>query len=205
MNILAIGAHPDDIEYGCAGALIKYRRQGHRIFLCVATDGAAKNDPELRKREQREAARLLDAEDIFFLGYPDTELICNRKLIMDIEAVARKVNPDFGFVPYPNDTHQDHRALAQAIIPASRSIIRNVLYYEGFSSIDFAPHIFVDIGDVLSSKLACLEAHRSQVMNTYVHERSIVDVASTMAQFRGIQARVKYAEAFSAMRLFINI
>jgi LmbE family N-acetylglucosaminyl deacetylase len=205
MNILAIGAHPDDIEYGCAGALIKYRRQGHRVFLCVVTNGAAKDDPELRKKEQREAARLIDAEEVFFLGHSDTEVTCNRQLIMDIENVAKQVQPDFGFAPYPNDTHQDHRALAQAVIPASRSLIRNVLYYEGFSSIDFNPHIFVDIGDVLSSKLACLEAHKSQVMNTYVHERSIVDVASTMAQFRGVQARVKYAEAFSAMRLFINI
>ena len=205
MNILAIGAHPDDIEYGCAGALIKYRRQGHKIFLCVVTNGSAKDDPEVRKREQLEAARLIDAEDVFFLGYQDTELVCSRELIMDIENVAKKVAPDFGFVPYPDDTHQDHRALAQAVIPASRSIMRNVIYYEGFSSIDFNPHIFVDIGDVLGSKLACLEAHESQVMNTYVHERSIVDVARTMAHFRGVQARVKQAEGFTSMRLFINI
>jgi LmbE family N-acetylglucosaminyl deacetylase len=205
MNILAIGAHPDDIEYGCAGTLIKYRRQRHRIFLCVVTNGSAKDDPDLRKKEQREAARLIDAEDVFFLDYPDTELTCSRDLIMDIEKVAKKVAPDFGFVPYPDDTHQDHRALSQAAIPASRSLIRNVLYYEGFSSLDFNPHIFVDIGDVLSSKLACLEAHQSQVMNTYVHERSIVDVARTMAQFRGVQGRVNDAEGFSAVRLFINI
>ena len=50
MNILAIGAHPDDIEYGCAGTLIKYRRQGHKIFLCVATDGYRRDrDPSLRE------------------------------------------------------------------------------------------------------------------------------------------------------------
>jgi len=205
MNILAVGAHPDDIEYGCAGTLIKYRRQGHNIFLCVVTNGSAKDDPEMRKKEQREAARLMDAKDVFFLEHVDTEVACSRQLIMDIENVAREVKPDFAFVPYPDDTHQDHRALAQAVIPASRSLIKNVLYFEGFSSINFNPTVYVDVGDVLEYKLACLEAHKSQVMNTYVHERSIVDVARSTAHFRGIQARVKSAEAFSAMRLFINI
>ena len=205
MNILAIGAHPDDIEYGCAGALIKYRRQGHKIYLCVVTNGAAKDAPDTRKKEQLEAARLMDAEEVFFLEHTDTEVACGRELIMDIETVARKIQPDFAFVPYPDDTHQDHRALAQAAIPASRSIIRNVLYYEGFSSINFNPAVYVDIGDVLEYKLACLEAHKSQVMNTYVHDRSIVDVSRSTAHFRGIQARVSSAEAFSAMRLFINI
>ncbi|MCZ6634505.1 MAG: PIG-L family deacetylase [bacterium] len=205
MNVFAIGAHPDDIEIGCAGTLIKYRRSGHRIFLVVVTDGSCKEDPEIRKREQMESARLMDAEDVFFLGYPDTQLTCSRQLIMDIEEIARKVQPDLGFVPHPDDTHQDHRALSQAVIPASRSIIRNVLYFEGVSSLNFNPSIFVDIGDVLASKLACLEAHGSQIMNTYIQDVSIVDVARSTAHFRGIQGRVKHAEAFSAVRLFINI
>ncbi len=205
MNILAIGAHPDDIEYGCAGTLIKYRQQGHRIYLLVVTNGACKGDPEVRKAEQRESARIMDAEEVFFGDYPDTELTCSRDLIMFIERIARQVKADFGFVPYPDDTHQDHRALAQAVIPASRSIIRNVLYYDGLSTQNFIPSIFVDIEDVLGPKLACLEAHKSQVMNTYIQDMSIVDVARSAAHFRGIQGRVKHAEAFSPVRLFINI
>ena len=63
----------------------------------------------------------------------------------------------------------------------------------------------MDIGDVLGSKLACLEAHRSQLMNTYIEDMSIVDVARSSAHFRGIQGRVKHAEAFVPVRLFINI
>ena len=205
MNILAIGAHPDDIEYGCAATLIKYRQQGHRIFLLVVTDGACKGDPEIRRAEQLESARIMGAEEVFFGGYPDTELTCSRDLIMSIEDIALKVEPDFGFVPYPDDTHQDHRALAQAVIPASRSIIRNVLYFDGLSTQNFTPSVYVDIGDVLESKLACLEAHQSQVMNTYIQDMSIVDIARSAAHFRGIQGRVKHAEAFSPVRLFINI
>jgi len=112
MNILAIGAHPDDIEYGCAGTLIKYRRQGHQIFLLVLTSGSRKGDAQVREAEQRESARIINAEKIFFGGYPDTELTCDRDLIAYIERIARQIHPDFAFVPYPDDTHQDHRALA---------------------------------------------------------------------------------------------
>ena len=205
MSILAMGAHPDDIEYGCAGTLIKYRQQGHRIFLLIVTDGACRGEPNVRKTEQLESARLMGAEDVFFLEYQDTELTCSRQLITDIEHVARKVAPDFGFVPFPDDTHQDHRALSQAVIPASRYIIRNVLYYDGLSSQNFTPSVFVDIADVLEAKLECLEAHKSQVMNTYIEDMSIVDIARSTAHFRGIQGRVKHAEAFRPFRLFINI
>ncbi len=102
-------------------------------------------------------------------------------------------------------THQDHRALSQAVIPASRYIIRNVLYYDGLSTQNFLPSVFVDIADVLEAKMACLEAHDSQVMNTYIEDMSIVDVARSTAHFRGIQGRVKHAEAFLPFRLFINI
>ena len=205
MKILAMGAHPDDIEFGCAGALTKYRQQGHRIFMLVLTCGECKGDPDIRKAEQLESARIMGAEEVFFGGYSDTELTCDRGLITFIEGVARKVEPDFGFVQYPDDTHQDHRALSQAAIPASRSIIRNVLYYEGLSSQNFSPSVYVDIGDVLETKLACLEAHKSQVMNTYIQDMSIVDVARSSAHFRGIQGRVKNAESFNPVRLFINI
>lgn len=205
MKILAIGAHPDDIEYGCAGTLLKYRQQGHEVHLCVVTDGSCKADPEVRKKEQLESARIMGATDVIFGGYTDTELTCSRELIMFFEEIARRIEPDFGFIPYPDDTHQDHRALTQAAIPASRSLIKNVLYYDGLSTQNFIPSVYVDIEDVFETKLACLEAHRSQVMNTYIKDMSIVDVARSANHFRGIQGRVKYAEAFSPQRLFINI
>ena len=66
MKILAIGAHPDDIEYGCAGTLLKYGQQGHEVYLCIATDGSCKADPEMRKQEQLESARIMGATDVFF-------------------------------------------------------------------------------------------------------------------------------------------
>jgi LmbE family N-acetylglucosaminyl deacetylase len=59
MNILAIGAHPDDIEYGCAGTLIKYAERGHHIFLLVLTGGQEGGSTETRKQEQEAAAEIM--------------------------------------------------------------------------------------------------------------------------------------------------
>ena len=69
MRILALGAHPDDIEAGCCGTLIKYAENGHRIFLMVMTQGGQGGAIGVRTREQARAARLLQAEKVFWGGY----------------------------------------------------------------------------------------------------------------------------------------
>ncbi len=72
MRILAIGAHPDDIEFGCGGTLIKYARQGHDIFLLVMTEGGGCGDPAIRRQEQERAAQILQVSKLFWGEYPDT-------------------------------------------------------------------------------------------------------------------------------------
>lgn len=204
VNILAIGAHPDDIEFGCGGALIKYTRRGHRLFLLVLTGGGAGAAAATRIAEQEASGKILGAEKIYWGGYEDTHLIVDVGLIGKVEEVISKVNPDFIFCNFPDDTHQDHRHLAQAIMSATR-YIRNVLFFEGPTTQNFNPQVFVDINATLDAKIKALKAHRSQVMKTNIEDLSIVEVARSTANFRGIQGRVKYAEAFHSLRLFINI
>ena len=204
VNILAIGAHPDDIEFGCGGALIKYTQKGHRLFLLVMTGGGMGGASAVRIKEQQASGEILAAEKIFWGGYEDTHLIVDTELIGKIEAVIAEVRPDFIFCNFPDDTHQDHRHLAQAIMSATR-YIRNVLFYEGPTTQNFNPQVFVDISDTLERKVEALKAHKSQVMKTNIEDLSIVEVARSSANFRGIQGRVKYAEAFHSLRLFINI
>jgi LmbE family N-acetylglucosaminyl deacetylase len=203
-TILAIGAHPDDIEFGCGGTLIKYTQGGHRLFLYIMTEGGLGAQTSTRVEEQLASKAILGAEDIFWGGYADTHLMVDFKLIGNIEKVIRKVKPDFIFCNYPDDTHQDHRHLAQAIMSATR-YIRNVLFFEGPTTQNFKPHVFVDITDTLDQKIKALQAHQSQVMKTNIEDLSIIEVARSSANFRGIQGRVKYAEAFQSLRLFINI
>jgi LmbE family N-acetylglucosaminyl deacetylase len=204
VNILAIGAHPDDIEFGCGGTLTKYSQRGHRLFLMVMTGGGSGAPSETRMAEQTAAQRVLGAEEIFWGGYQDTHLGVDAEMIKKIESVIASVKPEFIFCHFPDDTHQDHRHLAQAVMSATR-YIRNVLFYEGPTTQNFSPQVYVDIADTLEVKLEALQAHRSQVMKTNIEDLSIIEVARSCANFRGIQGRVKYAEAFHALRLFINI
>lgn len=204
MRILAIGAHPDDIEFGCGGTLIKYAGQGHEVFLLVMTDGSAGGDKAIRRQEQEESARILCARNLFWGDYPDTAIPLDRALIQRVEQVIREVQPDFIFVHYYDDTHQDHRHLATSTITATR-YTRNVLFYEGPTTQNFSPSVFVDVGTVLEDKIATLKAHASQVEKTNIEGLTILDIARSSAHFRGIQGRVRNAEGFVPLRLFINI
>jgi len=204
MNILAIGAHPDDIEYGCAGTLIKYVERGHRIFLLVLTKGEEGGEGEIRQREQNAAAEVIGAQQVFWGDYHDTQLPLNKELIDKIEEVIATVQPDLILVNHGDDTHQDHRILTRATLSATR-YVRNVLFFEVPTTQNFNPQIFVDISDTLERKFQVLEAHASQAMKTNIEDMYILELARANATFRGIQGRVKFAEAFAPLRLFINI
>ena len=205
MKVLAIGAHPDDIEVGCAGTLMKYSKYGHEIFLLIMTEGHKGGDAKLRREEQYKAAEVLKPKEVMWAGYKDTELSPNmNELVNNIEIVLKKIKPDFIFSNYGDDTHQDHRALCRATVSATR-YVRNVLFYETPTTHDFSPTIFVNIRETIEEKYSMLLAHQSQAMKTNIEGLSIVDIAKSTAIFRGIQGRVQYAEAFIPLRLFINI
>jgi LmbE family N-acetylglucosaminyl deacetylase len=204
MRILAIGAHPDDIELGCGGTLIKYARQGHDVFLLVMTEGGGSGDGSVRHQEQQEAADILQVVKLFWGDYPDTAIPLDRESIQRVERIIHEVEPDFIFVHHQDDTHQDHRHLSVATITATR-YTRNVLFFEGPTTQNFSPSVFVDVDAVLERKVAALEAHASQVNKTNIKGLTIVDIARSSAHFRGIQGRVSNAEGFVPLRLFINI
>jgi LmbE family N-acetylglucosaminyl deacetylase len=205
MNILAIGAHPDDIEFGCGGTLLKYIRSGHKVYILVMTQGHKGGQARLRKVEQQRAAKILKPQEVLWGSYRDTELSPKmNEMVQDIEVILERVQPHFTFVHYDEDTHQDHRALGKAAVSATR-YIKNVLFYEGPTSQNFSPAVFVDIGETMEEKMQVLLAHRSQVMKTNIEGFSIVDIARSTAVFRGISGRVQYAEGFMPLRLFINI
>lgn len=204
MNILAIGAHPDDIEIGCGGTLIKYTNRGHRVFLMVMTEGGLGASTTIRAEEQMDSRAIIGAEHVFWGGHEDTKLMVDKDVITKVENVISEVMPDFIFCHYPDDTHQDHRHLAQVVVSATRNS-RNVLFYEVPTTWGFNPYVFVDISDTIEKKIEALKAHHSQVTKTNIEDLSIVKIARSSANFRGIQGRVKYAEAFQSLRLFINI
>jgi len=158
MNILAIGAHPDDIEIGCAGTLIKYGDRGHNVFLLVMTGGGEGGAETTRTGEQADSNKIMGVNHIFWGGYKDTHILVDKETISCIEDILSKVEPDFIFCHFPDDTHQDHRHLSLATQSAARNT-HNVLFYEGPTTWGFNPQVFVDIGETLESKIKALEAH----------------------------------------------
>lgn len=205
MKILAIGAHPDDIEVGCAGTLLKYAQRGHELYLMVMTEGDKGGDARIRRREQIGSSGILGVKDLIWGRFKDTQLTPHMNdMVLDIENALNKVKPDFTFVNFGFDTHQDHRALYNATVSATR-YIKNVIFYEVPTTQNFSPTLFVDIKDTIDDKIAILLTHNSQVMKTNIEGLTIADVARSTAIFRGIQGRVQYAEGFVPLRVFVNM
>jgi len=204
MKILAISPHPDDLEIGCGGTLLKYARRGADITALVMSDGSLGGPVDTRREEQYEAAKVVGIERVLWTGFSDADLPGDREVIDKIEAVMRDIQPTFLFVPWGQDTHQDHRKVSSAALSATR-YTRNVLHYECPTSVNFQPTIFVDIGDEFGTKIKALEAHRSQVERTHIEGLPVTEIARSMAHFRGTQSRVSHAEGFAAVRLFINL
>ena len=204
MNVLAIGAHPDDIEYGCGGTLLQYAKKGHSLYLLVLTEGEIGGRGRLRRAEQERAAGLLQAKKLFWGGFKDTQIPVSKKTISIIEEAIRQAAPQEVYANYFDDTHQDHRTLTHCVISATR-YIRRVLFYEDYTTCNFEPNIFVDIEGVLEDKVRLLEAHRSQIVKPYPTNLDIIESVRAIANFRGFQGKVKYAEGFRALRFLKDI
>lgn len=107
--IIAIGAHPDDIELGCGGTLFKSSQMGKHVVAVFLTRGEKSGDAAVRANESTEALRVLGVTDVHFLNFPDTEVPGSFEAIDSLEKFEVKYNPDMVLTHTINDTHQDHR------------------------------------------------------------------------------------------------
>ena len=196
MNVLAVGAHPDDVELGCGAALLAHRRRGDRVGLLVMTTGeGGPQAARSRVLEQEDASAILGA-DLVWGGFYDGHVPEGREAIDVVEQAARAVQADIVYTHAPHDTHQDHRATSVASLGACRRLAR-VLMYESPTSVGFCPSVFVDVNGLVEAKLDLLRAHVSQVL-----KNGLVDLEAVEAQarYRGFQARLRHAEGFVADR-----
>ena len=218
MNILAVCAHPDDVEVFCAGTLIKYHQQGHRIFLVLTTSGNTGSNKiscrwetqRIRETEQLNAVRLLEAQ-VRFLRFDDEglqETPASRRAVL---TAIRWADPDIIFTNAPTDGSTDHRSTsrlvqqvvgladqpaAQADLPAIRKKPR-LFFFTSALSIEFMPRAYVDISDVIEEKRRMLLEHKSQY--AWMQEFGESDFSESMMQCcraMGIQAGCRYAEGF---------
>ena len=199
-SVLAVGAHPDDIELGCGASLLAHAAAGDVVTMLVMTGGESGPGAGERHSEQRTAARTLGAT-LRWGGLRDCAVVADTTTIDIIEAVVAETQADLVYVHAPEDSHQDHRATAAAALSAARRLSR-VLHYQSPSTLAFAPTVFVDITAYLSGKLAALGAHGSQVEFSAMVEP---DAVQASARHWGAQARIGYAEAFAPTRMVLDL
>jgi len=203
--VLAVGAHPDDTELGCAGTLVLHKLNGDKVYLLVLTKGEASGDIEVRERECRKAAEILGVDGLFFGGLEDTKVHDGRESIDVIEKIIDKVKPDIIYAPTPKDTHQDHRNTGLATMSAGRHC-KMILLYEGASTQScFAPQVFVDIEKTFQLKKKVTRVFGSQINNHRGGYSSAVKGVEGLAKYRGYQAGVDVAEAFEVGRFIFEV
>src|ERR1051325_5651372 len=219
MNVLAIGAHPDDIEILCSGTLALYAQQGHTISIAVFTMGDMGDvlippaKLALIRREETEASAAVLGARLLWGGVTDECVFPNetqRGLMIDL---LRQADPDVILTHSPNDYHPDHRYVSQLVFdsyfqkglphlpgqqqPACRFGQTIVYYMDNLGGIDFVPTEYVDITSAMETKRRMIECHRSQVQAMAQLARTdLVEMVSVQGRFRGFAANCQYAEGF---------
>ena len=215
MRVLAVGAHPDDIEIGCGGTLVLFKRRGYEVYMLVLTKGEASGDPRERERECEKAAKTLGADKLLFGSLQDTKITDGIETIMEIENVIDRLKPDFIFAHSWKDGHQDHRNAGMASLAAGRNSKKVLLYESPAALRDFCPQVFVDVSSTFDLKLKALEEFGSQARKVYfkgnahqekVHQLPYVSNAvEGLARYRGFQAGVSLAEGFEVGKFLLEV
>jgi LmbE family N-acetylglucosaminyl deacetylase len=186
---LAIGAHPDDVEFGCGGTLAKWAASGCEIFHLICTDGSkgtwdpGRDPAELvvtRRHEQQAASVALGGKgEVIFLGWPDGELESGLRQRFEVAAAIRKLKPDvvFGHDPWKRyRLHPDHRN-AGFLVTDGIVAARDPLFFPELGDLPYRPKTLLlfeadepdhleDVSDFVAAKLAALLEHKSQLHST---------------------------------------
>lgn len=216
MNVLALGAHPDDAEIGCGGALALHADAGDRVAIACATDGEAggRGVPpvklaRIRREEASAAAGVLGAVEVRFLGFPDGRLAwAGYDLVAALVRLVRELRPEIVYAPHAADAHPDHAALSAASVDAVRRAgarafpglgephrAEALRLYEVWTPLSEVAYT-VDISGVAARKAAAIRCHASQGGTAAFDE-----VALGLNRYRSILLRTAvYAEAFGAAR-----
>lgn len=217
MRVLAVSAHPDDLELLCAGTLAKFKSQGAEIFMSYLCNGDKGHfeipSPELakiREKEAKNSAKILGAQILGGLFpdldvYPDKE---GRKKVVELIRIAR---PDIIITHSPDDYMCDHTITSRLVIDASfiatlpnyktkqeaHTLIPPIIFMDTLAGVDFIPTEYVDITDFIDTKEKMLSCHESQCKWLKEHDGiDYVEFMRKVASFRGLQCGVKYAEGF---------
>jgi LmbE family N-acetylglucosaminyl deacetylase len=219
MRVLAVGAHPDDLEILCGGTLARYAAEGHDVVMCHVASGNrggwATRDPDelaaTRAAEAARAAALIGARHVT-LGVPDGEIdagdLGQRTGMVDI---VRQVRPDTVITHTVTDYASDHNEVFRLVLDGSflaciplfqterepTEAPPPIFHMDNIAGFNFTPTEYVDITTTIETKLEMLAQHESQVAWLGEHgANDVIDQTRTLSRLRGMQCGVRYAEGF---------
>jgi LmbE family N-acetylglucosaminyl deacetylase len=195
-RVLAVGAHPDDVEIGCGGILLRHRERGDRVTVLTLTGGEAGGAEAVRAMEAHLAAALLDA-DLELRSLKDTSVGEGSETISVISEVVRSFQPDVVYTHSFNDVHQDHRNTHRATLVATRAIPNVFCYQSPSSTTAFTPTMYVDIERTLEAKLRTIAAYASQTAKCAYLDPSLLEAT---ARYWSRFSQARYVEALEVMR-----
>ena len=183
--VLAIGAHPDDVEIGVGGLLAAHRAAGDAVVILTMSRGARGGDAGARQHESLAAAELIGAR-LFLEDLQDTKIGPADPTVSIIERVVAEVNPTAAYTHSQNDRHQDHRAVHQAASVATRGVPTFACYQSPSATVDVQPNRFVPIDGFTDPKLAMLACFASQSgLRDYLEPDFVLATARYWSRFGG--------------------
>jgi len=192
MKILFIGAHPDDVESGAGGFLTKMKEHAERMVL-VLSDCEEQKGNEGITEEFENSMKTLGVDKFTLLNLPNTGMPEKQtELRTELERVRDSFRPDIVVTHNINNTHQDHKTIAEACIRIFRDC--SIFMYEDLKSTPkFVPNLIVSLSrDQLDKKIRALECYKTQFRRYYFD----MDYVRSLAKVRGKQANKDFAEAF---------
>lgn len=220
-RVLAIGAHPDDVDFFCGGTLALYARQGAKVTIAILTRGdigaptGTRDAIALQRRAEAQASADVLGADLIWIGYDDEFLFSARDSRLAVIDALRKARPDVMFILDENDYNPDHRAAGtiarDARVPATVPLIETryapisvapaTFVMDTYAGHRFEPEGYVDISEVMPVKEEMLTQHRSQVhWMGAAFGTDILAPVRAQSQFRGAQAGCAHAEGFRLLR-----
>ena len=223
LDVIAIGAHPDDVEIACGGTLAKLVGQGYRVGIVDLTDGEPTPNspgPEVRFEEAEAAAKLLGAHERFHLEMPNRRLMDSFDHRVALAKLFRRYRPSIviGFgdkTPLASPDHWQAMQITDAAVFYSRlskwdsefdglpvHTIQRQLYFRLAVDPITIPgnqfHTIVDISDTLDQKIAAIQCYKTQ----FDHKPAIIERVRAAATMTGSLSGVAAAESFAAAKPF---
>jgi LmbE family N-acetylglucosaminyl deacetylase len=197
-RVLAIGAHPDDLELACGGTLAKFVDSGHEVVGVVMSDGKEGGDRHTRCGEAQKGASFLGLTRLDQHTFTDTKLQLHEgEMVQAIEAAINRLNPDIILTHSLHDQHQDHQAVHRATLRAARQHSSILCYESPSATREFDPSFFVEIDDYMDAKVQAVQTHVNQAGKPYMTPERVRGIAA----FRGSQAKRRLAEAYEPVRM----